>query len=214
MEIANAFTLASGVLWSVVYVLIFFQAFRDRTYAMPFIALCTNLTWEFLFSFVYQFRPFMLMDLIWFLFDLGILYTYAKFWRSDYPRHLSPRLVWVRFGLTCLAVGGLISALVGALPQHVGVAQVHSAFVDNMIMSVAFLAMLVKRGSRRGQSMAIAWTKLAGTAAASIGNFLLAPHAVLFNILYVEIFFFDLLYVLMLYKLSWWIAEPGTDAEE
>jgi hypothetical protein len=43
----------SGLLWTVTYLLIIRRGFLDHTYGMPLAALCANLSWEFVFSFVF-----------------------------------------------------------------------------------------------------------------------------------------------------------------
>lgn len=197
--------MASAVLWCITYILIFRQAYRDRTYAMPFLAMCANIVWEFYFSFIYH-TAMWWVDLAWFILDIGIVLTYMKFWRTDYPPNLSPKWVWLRMTVVCMAAGGLLIATVNQVGDTM--ANLHLAFADNLVMSLAFIAMLVQRGSRSGQSMAIAWTKLFGSLTASVGSFIAYPHDHLFNVVYVQIFFFDLSYVIMLAKPSWWLSQP------
>jgi hypothetical protein len=47
----------SGVLWTITYLLIIRRGVLDRTYGMPLVALCANLSWEFIFSFVFPHGP-------------------------------------------------------------------------------------------------------------------------------------------------------------
>ncbi len=49
----TAFGLASGIFWIITYACVIRQGLLDRTTAMPFLALAMNITWEFLFTFVY-----------------------------------------------------------------------------------------------------------------------------------------------------------------
>jgi peptidoglycan/LPS O-acetylase OafA/YrhL len=82
-------------------------------------------------------------------------------------------------------------------------AGVYSAFGQNLMMSVLFLAMLYRRRSLRGQSLSIAICKLLGTACASLAFFFfssLSHRSVLLPFLYVAIFVYDLLYVGMVYR--------------
>jgi len=74
----------------------------------------------------------------------------------------------------------------------------YSAFGQNLLMSVLFLAMLRARGSPRGQSVFIALSKMLGTGLASVAFYLYSPlseGSVLLPFLYVTIFAFDLTYV-------------------
>ena len=71
----DAILVGSGLLWTLAYLLIIRQGFLDRTYGMPAAALCANLSWEFLFSFVYPHDlPQRAVNVIWLSFDLVILF--------------------------------------------------------------------------------------------------------------------------------------------
>ena len=52
-EIRWSLQISSGVLWTMVYLLIIKRGFADKTYGMPLPALCANLSWEFIFSFIH-----------------------------------------------------------------------------------------------------------------------------------------------------------------
>jgi len=207
MSLVYVLVLASGVFWTITYILVIRQAFRDRIYAMPLLAMSMNLAWEFLFTFVYPSIGGQIQEgfnLLWFALDLGILYTYIRFWRADYPKHLSPKLMVPLLILTFAACTPIFIAIVKHFGQDAG--SVYTAYGDNLIMSVLFMTMLIRRGDRRGQSLWIAWGKLLGTAAASLSQYLDQTNA-LWNVLFIEIFAFDLLYVVMLARSPRYIAE-------
>lgn len=48
-----ALKLGLGVSWTLAYMLIIKRRFQDKTFGMPLTALCANLSWEFIFSFLY-----------------------------------------------------------------------------------------------------------------------------------------------------------------
>ena len=75
----------------------------------------------------------------------------------------------------------------------------NAAFGQNLMMSVLFIAMLLKRKNLSGQSIYIALFKMLGTVLPSILFFLRFPGSVLLNFLYVAIFGFDAIYLGMLY---------------
>lgn len=43
----------SGIFWTITYLLILQRSIQDRIIGMPMVALCMNIAWEFIFSFVY-----------------------------------------------------------------------------------------------------------------------------------------------------------------
>ena len=179
-------TVISGVCWTIVYIEGIRIGFRDKSYAIPFYALALNFTWELLYTY-FGFRTNGVtvqncFNAIWFAFDVGILYTYFKFGRKYFllnraeiqetryesgvkPPHSKNMFVaW--------SVLGLITAfgVQYAFRREFGVskAAAYSAFPQNLIMSILFIGMLVKRGSREGQSLTIAVNKWIGTLAPTI----------------------------------------------
>ena len=75
----------------------------------------------------------------------------------------------------------------------------YAAFGQNLLMSVLFISMRLRRKDVSGQSIYIALFKLFGTLLPSVLFFLRFPSSILLNFLYVSIFIFDLIYLVMLY---------------
>jgi hypothetical protein len=83
----------------------------------------------------------------------------------------------------------------------------YSAFIQNLLMSVLFIAMLVQRGNRDGQSLSIAVNKWIGTLAPTLlygligeggfprGSFLILVAGMLCTV-------FDLIYIVLLRRVS------------
>jgi hypothetical protein len=55
-ELSWSLEIGSGIFWTLVYLLIIRLGFRDKTYGMPITALCANISWEFIFSFMNAFK--------------------------------------------------------------------------------------------------------------------------------------------------------------
>ncbi|WP_445166761.1 transmembrane-type terpene cyclase [Mycolicibacterium sp. Dal123E01] len=201
MSLIDAFGLASGIFWIITYACVIRQGLVDRTYAMPFLALVMNITWEFLFTFAYPSVGGILQESInavWFAADIAILVVFLKFWRSDYPKNLPEAFFWPKFFFAFAMVTPVMMAVVSVFGREDG--SVYTAYVDNLIMSVLFLTMLIRRGDRRGQSLWIAWGKLLGTLSAAISQYLYDPANVLWLVIYIEIVVLDTLYVILLSK--------------
>ncbi len=45
--------LGMGLFWIITYILIIKRGFQDKKYGMPMVALCANISWEFIFTFIY-----------------------------------------------------------------------------------------------------------------------------------------------------------------
>ncbi len=52
-QITWSLQIGSGFFWTVVYILIIKLGFQEKTYGIPKTALCANLSWEFIFSFIH-----------------------------------------------------------------------------------------------------------------------------------------------------------------
>src|SRR5918993_3342503 len=185
----------SGVLWTLAYLLIIRRGFLDRTYGMPLVALCANISWEFIFSFLYPHGPVQRpVNIVWFSLDLVILFQLLRFGPREFD-DLSKRVFYAMFGLALVTS---FCALVSVTYEFADWDGAYSAFGQNLLMSVLFLAMLRARGSPRGQSVMISLSKTLGTGLASVAFYLYSPlsqGSVLLPFLYVAIVTFDLIYV-------------------
>jgi len=90
--IKTILTLVSGLCWTLVYIEGIRLGIRDRSYAIPFYALALNLSWELLHTY-FGFRTRIdlqtIINAVWFLFDVGILYTYFKYGKRYFPANLA-----------------------------------------------------------------------------------------------------------------------------
>ena len=185
----------SGVLWTLTYLLIIRQGFLDRTYGMPLAALCANLSWEFIFAFVYPHDlPQRAVNVVWFSFDLVILGQVLLYGPREFG-NLSRRLFYAGFAL---ALGTAFGAVLATTLEFDDFDGAYSAFGQNLMMSILFVTMLYSRGSLRGQSISIAALKMGGTALASFAFFFFDSDyagSVLLPFLYVAILVFDGIYL-------------------
>ena len=193
-ELSWSLKIGSGVFWTAVYILIIRLGFRDKTYGMPIAALCANISWEFIFSFLYPHDPPQnYITMVWFAFDLVIVFQTLRFGRVAFE---PAWLFYPAFILGLLVSFGAILAITVEFNDWDGK---YAAFGQNLMMSVLFVAMLLKRQNVKGQSIYIALFKMAGTLLPSILFFLRYPNSPLLNFLYVSIFVFDLIYAVLLY---------------
>ena len=185
----------SGVLWTLTYLLIIRQGFLDRTYGIPLVALCANLSWEFIFSFVYPHDlPQRAVNVVWLSFDLLILLQLL----GQGPREFAalPRRLF--YAMFALALATSFCAVLAVTLEFDDFDGVYSAFGQNLMMSILFIAMLYSRRSLRGQSVWIALSKMAGRALASFAFYFYDPNydgSVLLLFFYVAILVYDGIYV-------------------
>ncbi|HET9656523.1 MAG TPA: hypothetical protein VFP72_14290 [Kineosporiaceae bacterium] len=159
----------SGVAWTVVYADCIRIGFRQRTYAMPVAALALNFAWETVYAAHGLLTPRSLqtwINVVWALADAAIVVTFLRFGRAEFPGFLRP--AWFAGGAAALfAVAYAVQALfVHQFGWHDGAA--YSAFLQNLLMSVLFVAMFLARGGCRGQSRLVATAKWLGTLAPTV----------------------------------------------
>ncbi|MGJ7499385.1 hypothetical protein ACSFBF_03405 [Variovorax sp. ZT5P49] len=161
----------SGLAWTIVYIAAIRIGLRQRTYAMPIAALGLNLAWEWIYAthgLMFRPQPQAWINLVWALADTGILFTFFRYGRSEFPRFVSgPLFVAAGVGMVAVsfAVQGLFVLEFGMAGMQ---AARYSAFLQNLLMSGLFIAMFVGRRGARGQSLVIAIAKWIGTLAPTI----------------------------------------------
>jgi hypothetical protein len=207
--------LSSGIFWTLTYILIIRRGILDKTYGMPLAALCANISWEFIFSFIFPTNPTQLVvNIIWFALDAVIFFLLLRYGAREFPG-LSKQNFYIVVALALPTAFALV--LLGAIEFHAGVA--YTAFGQNLMMSILFIAMLYRRRSLRGQSSAIAICKLIGTLCASLAYYFYAKDvqgSVLLPFLYVSTLVYDGIYLGMVVAQSriGIISKTTDEAEE
>lgn len=181
-----------ALLWTVTYLLIIRQGYRDKSCGMPMPAICCNISWEFMMTFIMPFHPLQqLVTFIWFLLDCIILFQYFHITKINYSKQL------VYTSVFSLIIIALLLQVTMAVEFH-DTRSLYSAFGINVLMSILFIRMLLMKGLS-GQSLWIAYLKMAGTVCASLAFYSVYPQSVLLTIMYILIFLLDLTYIGLAY---------------
>lgn len=164
-----------GLVWLITYAMAIRVGFREKTHAIPMLAVCLNLMWELTHSLI--FRPPRPIDyytnLLWLALDLVILYQVFRFGRNTQSIQALARH-W-----PLVVAGTLLLALVGHVTFHLHVVANEifpdtsgavSAFLINLVMNVLFVAMYFSRRDGTGISRGVAWGKFLGTGLYIAGN--------------------------------------------
>jgi len=152
--------LIGGLGWTIIYIDAIRLGFRDKTYAIPFLALAFNVTWEFyntIQGYLYAgFHVTTFINLIWLTLDVLIVYTYFKYGNHN----LNYTLFYIQT-ITILFLFLIFRHLIGVFFGKVNGA-LFSAFIENIIMSILFIRMFFIRKGLKGQSLLIAISKCIG----------------------------------------------------
>ena len=74
-----------GMFWILTYIFIISKGFKDKTYGMPLIALCANISWEFIYSFIFPHTPPQLfINYLWFGLDVIIVIQFLKYSKNEF----------------------------------------------------------------------------------------------------------------------------------
>lgn len=198
----------SGLFWTITYILIINKSIKDKTYGMPFLAMCLNLSWEFVFAFVYKTTIFhQIVCLIWFILDSIIAFIFFKYGYKDFKKKYSLS----KISFLVLVILSLISSFVFMVLAPLDFAAIFDydilqtagfiAYFQNLLMSVLFLLMFLERRNLNGQSVYIAIFKWLGTLVVCIMNLrgMVLPNATeLFIIFLIQVF--DILYMYLILK--------------
>lgn len=170
MSFKDFLLLLSGLAWTIVYIDCIRIGFRNKTYAMPFWALALNITWELVHAIAdageLGFDTQVVINIIWAIFDIFILYTYFFFGKKYFPKNI--RSSW----FYAWGISGLLISLViqFAFIRQFGIIMggAYAAFIQNLLMSALYIVMLINRNGPEGQSMTIAIGKWIGTLAPTL----------------------------------------------
>lgn len=176
LDIPTVLDLTGGVVWALTYILIIRRGYLDQTYGMPLVALCANISWEYIFSFIIKPTdinptknlPYLVVHCVWFSLDLVIVYQLLKHGPREFVG-LAKSTFYAMFGLALVTSFYAILMITWAFNDGHGY---YSAFGANLLMAVLFITMLYARRSLRGQSLSIALSKMLGTALYSLAYYL------------------------------------------
>ena len=159
----------SGVFWTVTYIDCIRVGIKQKICAMPTFSLMLNFCWEGVQSvgeFVYQAHGEDSLqgyaNICWFLFDIGILLTFILYGRKEFSFINNNRIyfyIWVLLSFLC----ALSLQICVALQYGFVEAAVLTAFPQNLVMSIQFVDLIIKRKSKEGSSLLIAICKCLGT---------------------------------------------------
>jgi hypothetical protein len=187
------FGIASGVFWSITYLLLIKRGYQDKACGMPMAALALNISWEFIFSFLYPHGGFQLViNIAWFVLDTILVVQYLRYEPARRPAGESAAFFYGAF-LSILAVSFLTILLVTREFDNYG--GYYTAFGQNLLMSILFIRLLLDRKDLAGQSLYIGLAKMLGTFCASMMVFAYAPESHLTVFFAWAILCFDLVYV-------------------
>ena len=133
MTTTTALAIFSGIFWTIAYLLIIRRSIQDQSVGMPLVALCMNISWEFIFSFIFPSdKPQLYINYVWFFLDLVIVIQYIKFGKFEFSKHF-PKSFFHTVFFSTLAISFLNMLFI--IPE-VGIKKdaIYTTFQDNLTL--------------------------------------------------------------------------------
>lgn len=188
----------TGVVWTIIYIMIIRRGFLDKYPAMPVLAVGSNIAWEFTFAFAFPPKPpeMQIVSVLWFAIDAVILSQVFRYGRKDFPTMSRSSYSWM---LTGWLVFTFLFLPISAYEFNDATGGYTTFFVVPF-MQFMFVMMLRARRSTAGQTIYIALLKLIGDIPGAIVLFSWYPGRPLFALLFATEIFFDIFYIVLLYR--------------
>lgn len=189
--------LGMGLFWIITYILIIKQGLQDKRYGMPMVAICANISWEFIFSFMYPQNDLQrIITLLWFILDIFIMIQFLHYGHKEYKKIVPRKIFYSSFLITLVVSFFTILAVMYEFNDLEGK---YAAFLQNLMMSGLFIALFLQRRNLSGQSMGIAVCKMIGTMFAAVG-FYMYFRTPLITIISLATLIYDWLYIVLIYR--------------
>jgi hypothetical protein len=161
------------VFWLITYIIYIKNIFKFKFVEIPFIVVCLNISWEFIWSFVfgdsvgdYLGWALQLGYALWFFFDCVIFYGLIRYGYKQF------KLPFMRENAKMLAILFFIFGLIffytfnkAGYDTEIGTI---SAYLDNLVISSAYIILFMNTDNKALFSKGVAWYKMLGTGLISL----------------------------------------------
>ncbi|MEB2782500.1 hypothetical protein U3A58_19075 [Algoriphagus sp. C2-6-M1] len=163
MTLSSLFIALCGLGWIIAYIEALRVGFRDKSYGIPFLTLSLNFSWEIYYTFqgylVFGYHVSTLVNFIWILIDIGILFTYFKYGHHEVKANKVTFLAQSSVVLiACFVIQHVAFQWLGIVNGAL-----YIGYLINFLMSFLFIRMYFRRPDLKGQSLLIAIPKCLGT---------------------------------------------------
>lgn len=161
------------VFWLLTYYVYIKGIVKNHFIEIPYIVVCMNIAWEFVWSFVFgeSVRNYLGLSLqigyaLWFFFDCFIFYGLIKY---GYKQFKLPFLVKhnriLAFVLVAFFILFFITMNMSGYDTPIGTI---SAYIDNIVISSAYIFLYLQSDQKHLFSKGVSWFKFLGTGLISL----------------------------------------------
>jgi hypothetical protein len=191
------FLFAGTVLWNIAYFIIIRNAIRHKKVEMPFLAVSSNIAWEFAWAFLLYTDLGSLFEWglrVWFFMDVGIFYVTVKYGAKQMSRGLFGKqflpfllllVVWWIPVFYFLEIEGYDTKM-----------GTTSAYMITVVMAALFVYNATRKAPGLIATKSVAWTKFLGNLLMSVFVFLHHPEAQFLHMLTLAVFVLNIIYII------------------
>ncbi|MCG8573471.1 MAG: hypothetical protein MI810_01185 [Flavobacteriales bacterium] len=191
------------IFWITLYILIIRNIRREKYVEMPWICALGNISWEFVWGFLFyesiNLGEFFIWSYrAWFFLDIYIFWGVLKYGNKQTGiAELKKYFVPVCLGVIVLWVS-LYSTFIASGFDHKWGSQ--SAYISNVLISTLYISLFLRQWKSKKFSKIMAWCKCLGTLAYTIVYFNFDPPNIFVHVIGGVVFILDISYLLMLYR--------------
>src|SRR4030095_593212 len=170
---------------------------KNKFVGIPVLAVCANISWEFLWSFVFYTNMGALFEWgyrAWFILDVFIFYSVLRYGKRQFT---DPSLKKYFGWMICFTTLSWTAAIYAFTRQYVDPIGAISAYLVNAHMSALYILLILKFPKEKTLSVSTAWHKMLGTALTSVFCFWAFPKATFMLTMTVITFILDMTYILI-----------------
>lgn len=216
----GALLILGNILWVITYLVVIRIGFRDRTYGIPMLAICLNITWELFFFLDCPLVPpcqpgercicpaldptSRAVVTAWMVLDALILFQLLRFGRAH--QHI-PEIRRYFYPVIAGALGFAFFWHYSYITFYEDLSGIEDAWGINLVMSVLFVLMLFLRPRLAGVSLFAGVTKMLGSALNAVGLLMMGsrafprhPNPTMMYFLFASVFAFDVAYIWLVYR--------------
>jgi hypothetical protein len=191
------FLFAGTLFWNVAYFIIIRNAYKYKRVEMPFLAVCSNIAWEFAWAFLLYTDLGKLFEWglrVWFFMDVAIFYFTVKYGAGQMSRDLFGKK-FLPFMLLLVAwwIPVFYFFETEGLDTKMGTT---SAYLITVVMASLFVYNATRKAPGLIATKSVAWTKFLGNTSMSIFVYLHHPEAHFLHLLTIAVFILNIIYII------------------
>jgi hypothetical protein len=192
-----SFLFVGTLFWNIAYFIIIRNAIRFKRVEMPFLAVCSNIAWEFAWAFLLYTDLGALFEWglrIWFFMDVGIFFFTVKYGAKQMNRDLFGKLFIPFLVLLFLWwVPVFYFFETEGLDTKMGTT---SAFLITVVMAALFVYNATRKAPGLIATKSVAWTKFLGNLFMSLFVYLHHPESQFLHLLTYAVLILNIVYII------------------